>query len=118
MPRALSLFACGVLIFGASLARAAVTKVEISERSDLTVAGAERIAGKVYFALDPKNPANRAIVDLDRAPKNAQGLVEFSADLIMVRPKDAVKRNGTLLMEVSNRGHSSLFSLGGGGGTN
>jgi hypothetical protein len=113
MPRALFL-----AVFAAGLVHAAVTKVDISERSDLPVAGAERIQGKVHFALDPNNAANKAIVDLDRAPRNAQGMVEFSADLLMVRPKDPAKRNGTLLMEVSNRGHSSLFSLGGGGGTN
>ncbi len=103
---------------GASLLSAAVTKVEITERSDLPVAGAERIAGKVHFAIDPKNPANKAIVDADRAPRNAQGLVEFSADLRIVRPKDAAKRNGTMIMEVVNRGHSSLLQLGTGTSSN
>jgi len=118
MPRALTSLVFSGLIFTAASLPAAVTKVDISERSDLPVAGAERIAGKVHVALDPNNTSNRAIVDLERAPRNAQGLVEFSADLLMVRPKDPAKRNGTLLMEVSNRGHSSLFQLGGGGGTN
>ena len=66
----------------------------------------------MHFALDPNNPANKAIVDLDRAPRNAQGLVEFSSDLRIVRPKDPAKRNGTMIMEVVNRGHSSLLTLG------
>src|SRR5208282_6620542 len=103
MPRTLPFFLCGAFLLGASLLPAAVTKVEISERSDLPVAGAERIQGKVHFALDPKNAANKIIVDLDRAPRNVQGLVEFSADLRIVRPKDAAKRNGTMIMEVVNR---------------
>ena len=118
MPRTLPFFLCGAFLFGASLLPAAVTKVDISERIDLPVAGAERLAGKVHFALDPKNAANRAIVDLYRAPRNAQGLVEFSADLRIVRPKDAAKRNGTMIMEVVNRGHSSLMQLGTGTSSN
>ena len=93
MSRALAFF-----VLSAALLPAAVTKVEIFGRSDLPVAGAERIAGKVHFALDPKNPANRAIVDLDRAPRNSQGLVEFSADLRILRPKDPAKRNGTMVL--------------------
>src|ERR1035438_3056367 len=113
MPRMLPLSLCCAFLLGASLLPAAVTKVEISERSDLPVAaGVERIAGKVHFALDPQNPANKIIVDLDRAPRNAQGLVEFSADLRILRPKDPAKRNGTMIMEVVNRGHSSLLTLG------
>jgi hypothetical protein len=118
MPRTLPILFAGAFLFGASLLTAAVTKVEISERLDLPVAGAERLAGKVHFALDPKNAANKIIVDLDRAPRNAQGLVEFSADLRIVRPKDTAKRNGTMIMEVVNRGHSSLLTLGSGTSSN
>lgn len=112
MPRTLPVFLSGALLFGASLLSAAVTKVDILERSDLPFAGVERIAGKVHFALDPKNPANKAIVDLDRAPRNAQGLVEFTADLRILRPKDPAKRNGTMIVESANRGRTSLPSVG------
>jgi len=41
-----------------TLSQAAVTRVDITETIGL--AGYERIAGKVYFAVDPKLPANRA----------------------------------------------------------
>ncbi len=99
-------------------ASAAVTRVEITERSDVPVANYERIAGKVHFALDPKLAANRAIVDLGLAPRNSKGQVEFSADLVMLRPKDPAKRNGTMILEVANRGRTSLLTLGGGGGLN
>jgi hypothetical protein len=101
-----------------AVANAAVTRVEITERSDLPVAGYERIAGKVHFALDPQLAANHAIVDLHLAPRNAKGQVEFSSDLVMLRPKDPAKRNGTLILEVANRGRTSLLNLGGGGGLN
>src|SRR6184192_3400058 len=84
---------------------AAVTRVEIIERGELPAfRGYERIVGKVYFAVDPKLAANRIIADIDSAPKNTQGLVEFSADLFVLRPRDPSKSNGTALLEVSNRG--------------
>ncbi|HSP70118.1 MAG TPA: alpha/beta hydrolase domain-containing protein [Bryobacteraceae bacterium] len=86
----------------AGFLQAAVTRVDVTETTDL--AGYERIAGKVYFAVDPKLPANRAIADIDLAPRNAAGLVEFSADLLVLRPKDAAKRNGTAFLEIANRG--------------
>jgi len=102
----------------AACGQAAVTRVEVAERVDLPN-GYERIAGKVYFAVDPKLPANRAIVDIDLAPRNAAGLVEFSADLLVLRPKDAAKSNGTAFLEIANRGTQPFFgalNIGGGRG--
>src|SRR5580700_6469408 len=107
------------LIFIAAFAHAAVTRVEVAQRVDLPLINYEQITGKVYFAVDPKLPANKIIVDLDRAPRNAQGLVEFSADLFVLRPKDAAKSNGTALLEISNRGSQPFFgalNIGGGRG--
>ena len=103
-----------VLAFAAVFAavtcsQAAVTRVEVAERVDLPIDGYERIAGKVYFAVDPKLPANKAIVDIDLAPRNAAGLVEFSADLLVLRPKDAAKSNGTAFLEIANRGSSPFW---------
>ena len=92
MPRRPGFLVCCAFVLRSGLLSAAVTKVEISERSDLPIPGVERIAGKVHFALDPKNPANRQIVDLDRAPRNPQGRVEFSADLRILRPKPVSMR--------------------------
>jgi hypothetical protein len=36
----------------------------------------------VFFALDPALPANRGIIDLDKAPRDSNGRVVFSADPI------------------------------------
>src|SRR5260370_2664392 len=94
----------------ASFISAAVTRVEVTERADLPIANYERLTGKVYFAVDQKLEANRIITDIDRAPRNAQGLVEFSADLYMLKPRDAAKSNGTALLEVSNRGGRGMLS--------
>src|SRR5947207_5532728 len=62
------------------------------------------MAGTVHFAVDPTDPHNRIVVDLDKAPRNSAGLVEFSADVYLLRPKDAARGNGAALVEVSNRG--------------
>ena len=71
----------------------------------------EQITGKVYFAVDPKLAANKIITDIDLAPKNAAGMVEFSADLVVMRPKDAAKSNGTALLEISNRGGQGMVNM-------
>src|SRR5438105_3342663 len=74
-----------------SPARAEVTRVDIARRADIGMSGYEKIAGTIHFAVDPGNPHNAIIVDLDKAPRNADGRVEFSADLYIMRPKDATR---------------------------
>ena len=105
-----------VLAATAVCAFGAVTEVHVVDRTDVRVSpgGAgpyERIAAKAYFAVDPKNPANRIVTDIDLAPKNDSGLVEFSADVIVVKPRDPAKGNGTILFEVSNRGGMGMLRM-------
>src|SRR5438270_3288469 len=47
-----------------------------------------RITGRFHGELDPNLPANKGIVDLARAPRNARGKVEYSADFDILRPED------------------------------
>ncbi|MBN1421637.1 MAG: hypothetical protein JXP34_22885, partial [Planctomycetes bacterium] len=65
----------------------------------------ERIIGRVEYAIDPADPGAAEIVDIGSAPRNARGLVEFSADLFILAPKDIAKGNGALLYDVNNRGN-------------
>jgi alpha/beta hydrolase family protein len=97
--------------------RAEVTRVEITSRQDVLggksfgAAGAyEKLTGKVYFAVDPTNSRNKVIVDLDKAPRNGQGKVEFSADLFILRPKDSSLGNGVVFFDVVNRGNKQILS--------
>jgi hypothetical protein len=101
-----------------SVAQARVVRVEITSRADIqdgkpfgNVGPYEKIIGRVYFAVDPANLHNRQIVDLDKAPRNAHGEVEFSADLYLLKPKDMAKGNQAVLFEVSNRGGRGILSL-------
>ncbi len=111
-----------LIAFFASSGGARVTRVEILSRADVQdgrafglAGGYERIIGRVYFAVSPENVHNRQIVDLDRAPRNAQGEVEFSADLYLYKPKDMNKGNNAVLFEVSNRGGRGILRLVNGG---
>lgn len=107
----------GVVLICALPLCAAVTSVEVVDRSDVLggrptgPAGPyERIIAKVRFAVDPRLRQNDAVRDLKLAPRNEQGLVEFSADLYVLKPRDPAKGNGTVLFEVSNRGGKGLLS--------
>jgi hypothetical protein len=100
------------------LADAALLRVEVSERSDVlggksfgTIGPYERVIGKAYFAVDPKLPANRIITDIDKAPRNEKGLVEFSADIYVLKPRDLANGNGAALFEVLNRGDKRMFHM-------
>jgi hypothetical protein len=112
-----SLVVSFVVALAPGAARAEVTRVEITSRQDVlngkafgTVGAYEKLSGKVYFAVDPNNPHNKIIADVDKAPKNSQGKVEFSADLFILRPKDAAKGNGVALFDVVNRGRKGVLS--------
>lgn len=90
---------------------AQVERVEVISRTPVAgghafgLAGPyEKIVGRLHFALDPEHPANRPIVDLDKASPGEDGKVRFWADLYMLRPIHPDKGNGTALLEVPNRG--------------
>ena len=95
----------------AILSPGALLRVEVKERTDVPGTAYERVIGRAYFAVDPVLAANRAVVDLDKAPRNAAGQVEFSADLYMFQPKSPKAANGTVLFEVSNRGGRGMINM-------
>jgi hypothetical protein len=101
---------------------ARVLRVEVSSRTTVLNgklfgdAGAyERITGRVYFSLPIANQHNQRIVDLGNAVNLKDGEVEFSSDFIAVRPKDIHRGNGSMLLEVPNRGNARILALVDGG---
>jgi len=89
----------------------AVTSIEIKERQPYAdgmvfgdVGEFEQLDGIVHFAVDPRDPSNGQITDLELAPRNAAGLVEFSADFRIVMPVDQQKGSHKLFFDVVNRG--------------
>ena len=108
------------LVFSAcvSLLHGGVMRVEIASRTPVLNGKAfgrtgpyECLAGKIWFTADPKLRANRLITDIDYAPRNSAGLVEYSADFYALVPVDLGKGNGTLLYEVPNRGRKTLLNF-------
>ena len=71
----------------------------------------ERIVANATIALDPADARNAVIADLALAPRNAAGKVEAVADVIILRPAEAARGNGTLLLEVPNRGREIIGQL-------
>ncbi len=107
----LSLLISGVL-------NAAVTRIEIKTREPYLdgrvfdgVGSYERLRGKAYFAVDPKHAANQTVIDLELAPRNDAGLVEFSTDVELLAPKDLSKANGAILYDVNNRGNKLALGM-------
>lgn len=93
----------------------AVARLDLSSRQpylggqQFGDAGAyERIDGVLHFAVDPLAAANSKIVDLELAPRDAQGLVHFAADFCLLQPDDPARGSGRLLMDVLNRGRKLM----------
>jgi hypothetical protein len=106
-----------VLLFGLR-AEAEVVKIEVRDRRDVLAGRSFGLAGPyeifegtLHFAFDPALAPNRIVTDIDKALRNAGGKVEHSADFYLVKPKRLVKGNGTLLLEVGNRGGKALLSF-------
>jgi len=113
--------ALNVLLFvslAVAPASADVVRIEVQSRSDLVggqpfgAAGPyEKLSGKIFFAVDPALPANRIVADIDKAPRNAAGKVEFSSDFFLIKPKQIGRGNGAVLYEVSNRGGKGMLGF-------
>jgi len=111
-----------ILLLAVLPVNARVVRVDVSSRTDVLDgktfgdAGAyERITGRVYFSVTVANPHNAGIVDLRNAVNLKNGEVEFSADFIAIRPKDAHKSNGSMILENPNRGYGRIVALVDGG---
>jgi len=70
-----------------------------------------RIRGVAKGELDPATPENRVVVDLDKAPRNARGLVQYESDFFILRPADPSRTQGVMVYDVTNRGSKRIFQL-------
>ena len=119
---------CGLMlsVIALSTAHGEVVNVEVTGQgafADGKPFGAtgpyEFIEGQLHFAVDPGDPANDRIADLQLAPQNDEGLVEFSSDFFMLKPVDPSRGNRRILYDVDNRGNKlSLWSFNEGERTN
>jgi hypothetical protein len=99
-----------LLLLAAVSVQAEVSRVDIARRAPVGTSGYEKIAGTIHFTVDPRHPTNARVADIDKAPTNASGRVEFSADLYILRPLDPARSNGVALVDVVNRGRKMILS--------
>ena len=104
-------FACPA---AAKVVKFDITRVEspaFEGRAFGAVGTYDRIIARATVAVSPDDPHNTLIVDLDRAPRNAQGLVEAVTDVEILRPTNAANGNRRLFYDVLNRGGKFGFAL-------
>jgi hypothetical protein len=70
-----------------------------------------RLAGTAYGELDPSEPRNTVIVNLDKAPTNGRGRVEYEVDFYIMRPLDPLRGNQKILYEATNRGRKMILPV-------
>lgn len=112
----------GLLSFAlaAPLAEARVTRIEITTVESPTFGGYawpdvgqyEKLIGKAYGEVNPHDRQNRVIVDIEYAPRNARGNVEYSFNFYILKPVDLRKGNRRAMYEPPNRGGKTWSALG------
>src|SRR5712691_3188645 len=120
-------FACVLMAAcAAAPAHARVKKIQITAKESPTFGGYswpgvgqyEKIVGKAFGELDPNDSKNAAIVDLQLAPRNANGKVDYSFDFYILKPIELAKGNHKMLYEPPNRGRKTITALNRGVGGN
>jgi hypothetical protein len=102
-------FAAGALLM-VTAAHAEVVKITVQQRQPFQNAAQpyEKLTGRFFGELDPRKAANAVITDIELAPRNARGLVEYSADFIILKPADMSRATGVLVYQVPNRGRAQI----------
>ena len=98
----------------------AITELEITNRTSFAsgesfgdTGAYELVEGTAHYAVDPLHSRNRGITDLDLAPRNSAGKVEFSSDFSMLQPVDIERGNRRILFDVVNRGRRTALTFNG-----
>src|SRR5215211_6207045 len=94
------------------LAEARITRVEITRVESPTFEGTsfgtvgqyEKLVGRAYGEVDPSDPKDAIIADINLVPRNAAGMVEYSTDLVILRPVEQSLGNHRVLYDMNNRG--------------
>jgi hypothetical protein len=71
----------------------------------------EKLVGRIYGEVDPKNRLNKVIVNLDKAPRNTRGRVEYWSDFCILKPLDMARGNGKIFYDAPNRGSKRIVSF-------
>jgi Alpha/beta hydrolase domain len=119
MRRTTSAWTVVIMLLIPALAEARITRIEITERESPTFEGTvfgdvgqyEKLRGTMHGEVDPTDPLNAVIVNLDKAPRNARGMVEYITNFLMLKPVDMRRGNGKIFYTINNRGNTGVRSL-------
>ena len=114
MIRQIAIAVTVVLVYAPAI-RARVTRIVVEQRESPAYGGRafgkagqyETLNGHFFGEIDPKDPHNAIIMDIEFAPCNARGMVEYSATFVLSKPIDMSKSNGVLYYSVPNRGRGA-----------
>jgi len=124
VARAVFLISLAIALLGIGKpAEARITQIVISTKTSPAFGGAsfgsvgqyETLTGVAFGEVDPNDPLNAVITDIQLAPRNARGMVEYSMDFSITKPVDLSRGNGTILYDVPNRGNIRSPELNVGG---
>jgi len=109
-------------------AGARITKIMITSVENPTFGGTafgingsvgayQKLRGVAFGEVDPSDPQNALLTDIELAPRTASGKVAYSMDIYILRPVNLDSGNRKLFFEVNNRGNKLFgpFNLSGGG---
>ncbi|MHC4403727.1 MAG: alpha/beta hydrolase domain-containing protein [Planctomycetota bacterium] len=113
-------------LLAADRAPAEVARLEIERREPFAEGRSfgrsgpyEKLSGRLYLEVDPDDPANARICDLELAPRADGGGVRWRTDFFLLKPADPLRGNRRLLYDVNNRGNKlALWTFNGVGGNN
>ena len=71
----------------------------------------EKLVGTIYGEVDPKHRLNRIIVNLNKAPRNKRGRVEYSSNFCILKPLDMARGNGKIFFDAPNRGGKRILGF-------
>jgi Alpha/beta hydrolase domain len=97
---------------------ARITRIEFTRVEQPTFEGTffgdvgafEKLVGRAWGEVDPDDPLNAIIQDIELAPRNERGMVEYAADVFILKPMDMSTGNGMLFYNVVNRGNKGGFN--------
>lgn len=101
------------LITASAALEARVVRLVVEKRRPLAegrsfgeVGPYERLEGTAVFEVDPQDPLNRVIMNIEKAPQNSARRVEFTAPFVILKPVDSSKSNHKILYGINNRGNA------------
>ena len=108
-------------VLNVAVADAHIVRIEITGTESPTFEGRsfgdvgpyEKLRGRAFGEIDPQDPRNALITDIELAPRNANGMVEYSMDVYILKPVDLGRGSHKLLIDVNNRGGKRFAQLNG-----